>query len=307
MKGQGRQRCTGVRLTKFQLRSPFCWSWSHRRSGSVLATHIGSGINLNSLRGPDETSTYNLIVTIDSDEDLEGLMRAGRVVASARDAMVAAVDPGITTGELDAIGRDIFRNFGARSAPRLTYNFPGSTCISLNSEAAHGIPSLTRTLHQGDLVNIDVSAELDGYWADTGASTPVGEVSALAERLLGATRLAQLEAMNAARAGGKLRNIGRAVQRRARQSGFCVIKNLYGHGIGRALHEEPSVPSIDDHQQLRLWEGLVLAVEPFFSVSAHYVIDDADGWTLRTDDESLVAQFEHTMVVTSGEPLVLTY
>jgi methionyl aminopeptidase len=245
-------------------------------------------------------------VTIDSDEDLEGLMRAGRVVASARNAMVAAAVPGVTTGELDAIGRDIFRSFGARSAPKLTYNFPGTTCISVNSEAAHGIPSLTRTLHQGDLVNIDVSAELDGYWSDTGASASVGTVSVLAERLLGATRLAQSDAMDAARAGNKLRDIGRAVQRRARRNGFCVIKNLYGHSIGRALHEDPSVPSVDDHQHSGLWEGLVLAVEPFLSVSAHYVVDDADGWTLRTDDGSLVAQFEHTMVVTRGHPIVLT-
>jgi len=186
-------------------------------------------------------------------------MRAGRVVASARNAMVVAAVPGVTTGELDAIGRDIFRSFGARSAPKLTYNFPGSTCISVNSEAAHGIP-----------------------------------------------RLAQSDAMDAARAGNKLRDIGRAVQRRARRNGFCVIKNLYGHGIGRALHEEPSVPSVDDHQHSGLWEGLVLAVEPFLSVSAHYVVDDADGWTLRTDDGSLVAQFEHTMVVTCGQPIVLT-
>jgi methionyl aminopeptidase len=220
--------------------------------------------------------------------------------------MVAAVKPGVTTGELDAIGRDIFRRYGARSAPRVTYNFPGSTCISVNSEAAHGIPSLTRTLHEGDLVNIDVSAELDGYWSDTGASTPVGKTSTLAVRLLDATRLAQSDAMDAARAGNRLRDVGRAVQSRARRHGFCVIKNLYGHGIGRALHEEPSVPSVDDRQQMRLWEGLVLAVEPFLSVSAQYVIDDADGWTLRTDDDSLVAQFEHTMVVTSGQPVVLT-
>ncbi len=245
-------------------------------------------------------------MTIDNDEDLEGLQRAGHVVAVVRDAMLAAVQPGVTTGELDAIGRDIFRRYGARSAPRVTYNFPGSTCISVNSEAAHGIPSLTRALHEGDLVNIDVSAELDGYWSDTGASTPVGTTSALAVRLLDATRLAQSDAMDAARAGNRLRDIGRAVQSRARRHGFCVIENLYGHGIGRALHEEPSVPSVDDRQQMRLWEGLVLAVEPFLSVSAHYVIDDADGWTLRTDDDSLVAQFEHTMVVTSGQPVVLT-
>jgi methionyl aminopeptidase len=245
-------------------------------------------------------------MTIDSDEDLEGLVRAGRVVASARNAMVAAAVPGVSTGELDAIGRDIFKRFGARSAPRLTYNFPGSTCVSVNNEAAHGIPSHTRTLHDGDLVNIDVSAELDGYWSDTGASTSVGNASVQADRLVDATRRAQSEAMDAARAGNQLRDIGRAVERRARRSGFCVIRNLYGHGVGRALHEEPSVPSVDDHQRSTLWEGLVLAVEPFLSVSAHFVVDDADGWTLRTDDGSLVAQFEHTMVVTNGQPLVLT-
>ncbi|HVB51921.1 MAG TPA: type I methionyl aminopeptidase [Acidimicrobiales bacterium] len=245
-------------------------------------------------------------MTIDSDDELEGLRRTGRVVAEAREAMVAAIQPGISTAELGAIGRDIFRRHGARSAPRVTYNFPGFTCISVNSAAAHGIPSLNLRLHEGDLVNVDVSAELDGYFSDTGVSTGVGNVSGVAGRLLEATRLAQLDAMDAARAGNRLRDIGKAVQARARRHGFSVIKNLYGHGIGRGLHEEPSVPSVDDHQRTTLREGLVIAVEPFLSVSAEFVIDDPDGWTLRTDDESLVAQFEHTMVVTNGAPLVLT-
>jgi methionyl aminopeptidase len=220
--------------------------------------------------------------------------------------MVESVTPGISTGELDSLGREIFRRHGARSAPRVTYNFPGSTCVSVNDEAAHGIPSSHRILHEGDLVNIDVSAELDGYFSDTGISTPVGMVPAIAQRLLDATRLAQRDAMTAARTGNRLRDIGKAVESRARRHGFRVIRNLYGHGVGRGLHEEPSVPSFDDHQRFVLREGMVLAVEPFLSVSASFVIDDADGWTLRTSDGSLVAQFEHTMVVTSGEPLVLT-
>jgi methionyl aminopeptidase len=245
-------------------------------------------------------------MTIDNDEDLTGLERAGHVVAEARDTMLAAVAPGVTTGELDAVGRDVFRRHGARSAPRTTYNFPGSTCISVNDEAAHGIPSIVRSLRNGDLVNLDVSAELDGYWADTGVSAPVGEVSELAMRLLEVTRLAQKEAMDAARAGRALRDVGRAVQRRARRSGFRVVRNLYGHGTGRALHEGPSVPSFDDGQDLVLWEGLVLAVEPFLSTGADLVVDDPDGWTLRTIDGSLVAQFEHTMVVTRGAPRVIT-
>ena len=220
--------------------------------------------------------------------------------------MVDAVSPGVTTGELDAVGRQVFRKHGARSAPRVTYRFPGSTCISVNDEAAHGIPSLTRQLRDGDLVNLDVSAELDGYFSDTGVSVAVGSVSPVASRLLDATRLAQRDAMNAAQPGARLRDLGRAVQRRARRHGFRVIANLNGHGIGRGLHEAPSVPSIDNGQRTVLREGLVLAVEPFLSVSADHVIDDEDGWTLRTADGSLVAQFEHSMVVTKEGPLVLT-
>lgn len=245
-------------------------------------------------------------MTIDSQEELDALIRAGRVVAEARQAMVDAVSPGVTTGELDAVGRQVFRKHGARSAPRVTYRFPGSTCISVNDEAAHGIPSLTRQLRDGDLVNLDVSAELDGYFSDTGVSVAVGSVSPVASRLLDATRLAQRDAMNAAQPGARLRDLGRAVQRRARRHGFRVIANLNGHGIGRGLHEAPSVPSIDNGQRTVLREGLVLAVEPFLSVSADHVIDDEDGWTLRTADGSLVAQFEHSMVVTKEGPLVLT-
>jgi methionyl aminopeptidase len=177
---------------------------------------------------------------------------------------------------------------------------------SINDEAAHGIPSLKRQLRNGDLVNLDVSAELDGYFSDTGISVAVGEVSPVASRLLEATEHAQRDAMHAAQPGARLRDLGRAVQRRARSHGFRVIKNLNGHGIGRGLHEAPSVPSIDDGQKMVLREGLVLAVEPFLSISADHVVDDADGWTLRTADGSLVAQFEHSMVVTKDGPLVLT-
>lgn len=257
--------------------------------------------------GDDQISRwYSRSMTVDNDEDLEGLRRAGRVVAEARQQMVAAVRPGVTTGELDAIGRDVFSRHGAQSAPRVTYNFPGSTCISVNDEAAHGIPSRLRTLRTGDLVNVDVSAELDGYFSDTGASVPVGEVSETVTRLIDATRLAQGDAMTAARSGRSLRHVGRAVQARAHRHGFSVIKNLFGHGIGRALHEPPSVPGFDDGPRLVLWEGLVLAIEPFLSVSAESVVDDPDGWTLRTADRSLVAQYEHTVVVTRDQPIVLT-
>src|ERR1700728_2802707 len=221
-------------------------------------------------------------MTIDKQEDLDALLRAGRFVAEARQAMVEAVAPGVTTGELDAVGREVFRRHGARSAPRVTYRFPGSTRISINDEAAHGIPSLKRQLRNGDLVNLDVSAELDGFFSDTGISVAVGEVSPVASRLLEATEHAQRDAMDAAQPGARLRDIARAVQRRAKRHGFRVIRNLNGHGIGRGLHEAPSVPSVDEGQSLILREGLVLAIEPFLSPTANEVVEGEDGWTLST-------------------------
>jgi len=246
-------------------------------------------------------------MTIDGVDDLAGLRRAGAVVAEARDAMLAAVAPGVTTADLDAVGRAILRRHGARSAPR-SVGFPAATCVSVNDEAAHGIPSPRRVLRAGDLVNVDVSAELDGYWADTGASAPVGEVAPRADRLLAATREAQADALAAARAGRPLRHLGRAVERCARLRGFTVLANLCGHGVGASLHEPPSVPSVEDPTDPTvLWEGLVLAVEPFLATGATAAYEDpADGWTLRTTDGSLAAQFEHTIVVTQGRPLVLT-
>jgi methionyl aminopeptidase len=156
-------------------------------------------------------------------------------------------------------------------------------------------------------VTIDHEDGLDGYWADTGASAPVGRVTPRARQLLDATRQAQRDAMGAARAGRPLRHIGRAVQRRARRHGFTVIANLNGHCVGGFLHEAPSVPSVEDAgDRTVLWGGLVLAIEPFLSSGASYAVEGDDGWTLRTADGSLSAQFEHTVVVTSGRPLLLT-
>lgn len=244
-------------------------------------------------------------MTIEDEDDLVGLKQAGRAVAEARDAMLAAVAAGVTTADLDAIGRGVLREHGARPAPP-TVGFPAATCVSVNDEAAHGIPSTGRTLVEGDLVNVDVSAELDGYWADTGASRGVGTVSAPARRLLDATRLANRDAVAAARAGRPLRHIGRAVERRARRHGFSVLENLAGHSTGRGLWEPPSVPGVEDrHDPTVLWEGLVLAVEPFLSTGAGWAETADDGWTLRTPGH-LSAQFEHTIVVTNGRPLVLT-
>ena len=246
-------------------------------------------------------------MSIDGKHDIEGLKRIGAVVAAARDAMAARVAPGVSTAQLDAIGKEVLDRHGARSAPQLAYNFPGTTCISVNDHIAHGIPSAARVLREGDLVNIDVSAELDGYWADTGASFPVGKVAARASALLEATRLALEDGMREARAGEPLRNIGRAVERRAKQRGFRVVRNLCGHGVGRHIHEEPQVPNtFHPNNRTLLHEGLVITIEPFLTTRATTAIESDDGWTLRTPDGSLGAQFEHTMIITQGQPIVVT-
>jgi len=245
-------------------------------------------------------------MSIDGEDDVVALKRVGAAVAEARDAMAAQVAPGVTTAELDALGREVLRRHGARSAPELAYDFPGATCISVNDELAHGIPS-RRVLREGDLVNIDVSAELDGYWADSGASFPVGRVAQRARALLFSTRAALSDAIAEVRAGAPLRNIGRAVERRAKQSGFRVVKNLCGHGVGRHIHEEPQVPNTFERSNpFVLHEGLVMTIEPFFTTSAVHAIESDDGWTLRTPDGSIGAQFEHTMIVTRGEPIIVT-
>lgn len=246
-------------------------------------------------------------MSINDERDVEGLKSVGAVVAAARDAMGAHVAPGVTTAELDAIGKAILDRHGARSAPRLAYGFPGVTCISVNDRIAHGIPSRSCVLSAGDLVNIDVSAELDGYWADTGASFPVGTVSAEASALLQATRLALKDGMSQAKAGAPLRNIGRAVERRAKQCGFKIIRNLCGHGVGRNIHEEPSVPNtFDRRDRTVLRAGLVITIEPFLTLGSTMAVQDPDGWTLRSSDGSLGAQFEHTMIVTGRGPIVVT-
>ena len=245
-------------------------------------------------------------MSVDGPNDLEGLMRVGKAVAAARDEMGLRVRPGITTAELDEIGKRVLEHHGARSAPQLAYGFPKTTCISVNNELAHGIPS-ERSLSEGDLVNIDVSAELDGYWADSGASFAVGRVSKQHHALMWTTRRALSDGMLEAKAGNPLRHIGRAIERRARRSGFNIVRSLCGHGVGRHIHENPSVLNYDDRRdRTKLSEGLVITIEPFLTTGAKDIIEGDDGWTLLTPDGSFGAQYEHTLIVTRGKPIVVT-
>ena len=246
-------------------------------------------------------------MTVGSQRDIEGVLNAGKVVARVRDAMLSAVEPGMTTAELDKLGGELLDRFGAKSAPRVTYNFPGATCISINEEVAHGIPG-QRIIQAGDIVNVDVSAELEGYFADTGGTVVVPPVARLKARLCYVTRLALKRALAQARAGAPINRIGNAIEGTAKSRGFKVIKNLAGHGIGRSLHEEPegiaSYYDCFDTRRLRL--GQVIAVEPFLSTKTTHVTEAKDGWTLVGHPENFSAQYEHTVIVTKGAPIVAT-
>lgn len=246
-------------------------------------------------------------MTLSTPEELAALQRVGQVVASAIQAMLDAIEPGITTAELDDIGAAVLDAAGARSAPRVTYNFPGATCISVNEEVAHGIPG-GRVIQAGDLVNVDVSAELDGFYADSGATFAVPPVSELDRRLCEATQGALEAGLRAARAGARLSAVGRAMEQHARQAGFRVIRNLCSHGIGRSLHEEPQeiLGFYEPAESRVLHEGLVITLEPFLTTGRSMVREGRDGWTLLNSAGSRNAQFEHTFVVTRDAPIILT-
>ena len=246
-------------------------------------------------------------MTINSNKELEALKEVGRVVATVRDEILKNIRPGITTGELDDIGGKLFEQYGARSAPMKDYDFPGFTCISINDEIAHGVPG-SRIVKSGDMVNVDVSAELGGYYADTGASIVVEKGVPLSYRLCECAEKALYKAIHSAKAGKYLNSIGAAIEKEAKSYGFKVVENLSGHGIGRKLHEDPDYifNYYDQFDKRVLVNGIVLAVETFITDGVDYVVQDHNGWVLRTPNKRTGAQFEHTIVVTKGDPIILT-
>lgn len=246
-------------------------------------------------------------MSIQTDLDLLSLKKIGKIVAQCLLHMSKQLEPGITTAELDEIGRIFLEKHGAKSAPKLSYGFPGTTCISVNEEAAHGIPGV-RILKAGDLVNIDVSAELNGYFADTGGSFVIPPETTLKSQLCLTAKLALKRALKEAKAGVRLNRLGQVIEQSAIENGFAVIENLGSHGVGRALHEEPSfIANYHDPRDKRiLCNGQVITIEPFVSTGAREVIDTGDGWTLVTPHGNLTAQFEHTLIVTKGNPIIVT-
>lgn len=247
-------------------------------------------------------------MSITSQTELAGIQKVSEVVGTVLRQMRAYAAPGMSTYELDEYGGSLLAAWGAKSAPRLTYNFPGWTCISVNQEVAHGIPSRQRWLQEGDLLNIDVSAELGGYWADNGGSFVLGADVHHHQPLVDASRQILRQALAHVKGGVRINEIGGLIEREAKKRGFNVIKNLVGHGTGRALHEEPKeIACFHDRLNTRRFRRhSVVAVETFISTHAIYVQTQRDGWTLKAKDGSFVAQHEHTLVVTDGAPLILT-
>ncbi len=246
-------------------------------------------------------------MSIETEQDLLGMRAAGAVVRDALAAMRAAVAAGVTTAELDAVADRVFQAAGARSAPQLVYEFPGATCISVNDEIVHGIPSRKRRLAEGDLVKLDVTAELNGYMADAAITVGVGRMSETAKRLMLCAEQAFKKGLREIRAGRRAIDVGRAVQDEVTRKGYSVVKLLQGHGIGRTIHEEPMIPNWPDPEATGwLTDGLVITLEPIISAGDGEMFESQDGWTIRTRDGSLAAHYEHTMIVTKGAPRLLT-
>ena len=245
-------------------------------------------------------------MTADSQEQIKALRAAGSMVRQVFEQMKAAAKPGVTTGELDAIAIRLFEQKGAQSAPQLFYEFPGATCISVNEEAAPGIPG-DRKLRDGDMLNIDVSAKYQGVVADMGESFVVGRGRRAQERICEAVRKAVTKAIAEIKPGRSLNVIGQTVQKVADRMGYQIVENLGSHGVGESIHEEPSyIPRDNPQESRRLTEGLVLTVEPFFTTGPAWVDEAADGWTLKVPTGELVAQFEQTVIVSRNGPIVVT-
>ncbi len=247
-------------------------------------------------------------MSITQEFELIGMQKASEAVAYTLKEMTKYAQPGMTTKELDNYGAKILSDFGANSAPFLTYGFPGYTCISIDNEFCHGIPSDKRILKEGDLVNIDVSAELNGFWADNGGSFVLGEDINQHQKLVDASKLILKKAIDSIKGGVRIADVGHLIENEAKKSGFKVIKNLGGHGIGRSLHEQPDglLNYKDRYDQRRFKKNSVVAIETFISTTSTYADTLNDGWTMTGNKGGYMAQHEHTIVVTNGSPIILT-
>ncbi len=247
-----------------------------------------------------------ITIILKTEEEIQRLQRAGGLAAEALREVVAAVRPGVRGTELDALAERFIREHGGTPSFKGYRGFPASICISVNDEVVHGIPN-ARPLAPGSIVSIDLGAVLDGVHGDVAVTVPVGAIAPSLQRLLQVTRDALYRGIEQVRPGKRLGDVGAAIQRYVEAAGLSVVRDFAGHGIGRALHEEPQIPNFGEPgtgTQLR--EGMTLAIEPMVNVGGYEVMMDDDGWTVRTRDGQPSAHFEHTVAVTAVGPLILT-
>ncbi|KFF11864.1 methionine aminopeptidase [Chryseobacterium soli] len=247
-------------------------------------------------------------MSIANEQELIGMQKASEAVAYTLKEMINYAQPGMTTKDLDEYGAKILSGFGAKSAPYLTYGFPGWTCISVDNEFCHGIPTDQRVLKEGDLINIDVSAELNGFWSDNGGSFIIGKDINQHQKLVDASKDILQKAINSIKGGVRIADIGFLMETEAKKRGFKVIKNLAGHGIGRSLHEQPDelLNYRNRFDNRRFKKNSVVAIETFISTTSNNAVELKDGWTMVGNKGGYMAQHEHTIVVTDGKPIILT-
>nr|WP_315224730.1 type I methionyl aminopeptidase [uncultured Flavobacterium sp.] len=247
-------------------------------------------------------------MSITKESELIGMKKISEVVGTTLKLMREYAKVGISTKELDEYGGRILQSYGAKSAPYETYKFPGYTCISVNEEAAHGIPSENKILKEGDLINIDVSAQLDGFWSDNGGSFVIGKDIHNHQPLVDGSKNILRKAISNIKGGVKISEIGYLIETEAKKSGFKVIKNLAGHGVGRSLHEEPQ--NILNYRvrsnRERFKKNTTVAIETFISTNSTIAVELNDGWTLVGNKGGYVTQHEHTILVTDDYPIILT-
>jgi len=246
------------------------------------------------------------MINLKTDRELNLMRDAGRVVAEALQEVTKAIRPGITTGDLNCLVEDLLQKRGARPAFKGYHGFPASICASINHEVVHGIPGLKELL-DGDIISIDIGAEINGYFGDAAVTLPIGKIDAVSSRLLSTTARCLQIGIEQCQKGKRLSDVSHAIQATAESNNFAVVKDYVGHGIGRAMHEDPQVPNFGrPGRGLRLSPGLVLAIEPMVNVGASAVEVLEDGWTVVTSDRSRSAHFEHTVAITERGPEILT-
>jgi methionyl aminopeptidase len=247
------------------------------------------------------------MVVLKTSRELGIMKEACRISAGALQTVGKAVEPGITTLELDKLAEDYIRSQGGEPNFKNYHGYPATACISINNEVIHGIPSSKRKICQGDIVSVDLGARFNGYNGDNAATFACGDVSDEAKRLMDATKVALFEGIKAACVGNRIGDISNAVQRTVEAAGFSVVRQYVGHGIGTQLHEAPEVPNFGTAGRgIRLLPGMTLAIEPMVNVGSYDVKVLPDGWTVETKDGSLSAHFEHTIVITPDGPKILT-